>query len=263
MNVDGVIVYSDAHCHIIENKRALVAPLPNRPTCEALQALTLVVVLLIDAGAVVLAGPRGALVDVDLAGVTLETGDAEAAELRLAVHADGPVLAGLRGALVHVALAGLPFEPRRAEAPEALRAQHAGPVAPAGPVDAVRHARPAAPPAVASGTPAEVPVGLVHAQGAGPGARVALALVHLLGAVLARESVGADAAVPRGAGRAGAILAGREGAGVVQLVAVLAHVSDPVLGTDAGVVVHGVHAGGSVVAGRGQTPVRRGIAEDS
>ena len=67
--------------------------------------------------------------------------------------------------------------------------------------------------------------------------------------------------VLRRARYAGAVVAGGEKASVVELVTVLAHVADPVLGAEADVVVHVVHAGGSVAAGCGQALVRGGVAE--
>lgn len=232
-------------------------------TCESQQTLALVVVLLVDARGVVLARPGRALVDVNLARVPLEAGHAEAVELCHPVHANGSVLAGLRRALVHVVRARLALESRRAAALEALRLQMAGGVVAARPVRAVGHACPALASAVSLGAPAEIAVGSVHAQGTGCAAGVARALVHFLGAVVAREAVRADAGVLRRARGAGAVLARRERAGVVELVAVFPHVPDALGGTEARVVVHGVHAGRAVAAGRGQALLRRGCAKYS
>lgn len=218
-------------------------------TCEALQALTLVVVLLVDTGGVVLTGPRRTLVDVDLTVVSLEARHAEALERGHSVYTDGSVLTRLRQTLVHVLLAGLPLEPRRAAALEAFRSQHAAPVVPAGFVHAVGYVRLAVLSSEPRWTPAEVSVELIHAHGAGLGAGATRALVHLLGAVVPRQSVRTLAVVLRRTRDAGAVLARRKGARVVEFVAFFAHVPDPVPGADAGVVVHGVHAGSSVVAG--------------
>lgn len=63
-------------------------------TCVSGRAVALVVVHVVEAGAVVAAGPGRALVDVDLAVGALEAGHAEAAVLARAVPADGPVPAG-------------------------------------------------------------------------------------------------------------------------------------------------------------------------
>lgn len=53
--------------------------------------MALIVVHVVEAGAVVAAGPGRALVDVDLAVGALEAGHAEAAVLARPVPADGPV----------------------------------------------------------------------------------------------------------------------------------------------------------------------------
>lgn len=232
-------------------------------TCEPQQALALVVVLLVDAGGVVLAGPRRTLVDVDLAGGSLETRNAEAVELCHPVDANGSILAGLRPTLVHIFCAGLALESWCAAALEAFWLQVAGSVVLAGQVQTVAHVGPALPSSESLRTPAEVPIELVHAQRAGCEAGVAGTLIHFLGAVVPREPVQAAAGVLCGSRGAGAVLTQGEGAGVVELVAVLAHVPDALRGTDAGVVVHSVHAGGPVLAGRRQTPVRRGRAQGS
>ena len=92
----------------------------NELAREAFKTFTLVVVLLVDAGGVVLAGTRRTLIDVKLAVVALETGHAKAVELGHPVHTDRPVLTRVGRALVHVLLAVPPFEPHRTLAPEAL-----------------------------------------------------------------------------------------------------------------------------------------------
>lgn len=212
-------------------------------------------ILLVDAGGVVLAGSRCTLVDVDLTVVSLETRHTEAVELCHCVHADGSVLAGLRRTLVHIFRAGLAVKSRRAVALETLWLQLAGSVVLAGSVHAVGHTCSALPSSISLRTPAEIPIGPVHTQRAGRVAGVALALVDFLCAVVARESVRADAGVPCRSRDAGAIFTWCKRASVVQLVTVLPHVSHTLRGTDAGVVVHGVHARRSVVAGRRQAPV--------
>lgn len=232
-------------------------------TCKSQQALALVVILLVDAGGVVLAGPRRTLVDVNLTGVSLEAGHAEALKLCYSIHANCSVLAGLRRALVHIFRARLAFKSRRTAALEPVWLQLAGSVVSARPVHAVGHACPALASSVSLRTPAEIPIGSVHAQGAGGAAGVARALVHFLCAVVARESIRAHAGVLCRSRRAGAVFARRERAGVVELVTVFPHVSNALRGTDAGVVVHCVHAGRPVGAGRRQTLVRRGCAKDT
>lgn len=162
-------------------------------TCKSEQTLALVVILLVDAGGVVLARPRRALVDVNLTVVSLETRHAEAVELRHSVHTNGSVLARLRRTLVRILRASLALESRRAVTLETVRLQLAGSVVPAGSVHAVGHTCPALASTVSLGTPAEIPIGSVHAQGTGCAAGVARALVHFLRAVVARESVRADA----------------------------------------------------------------------
>ena len=109
--------------------------------------------------------------------------------------------------------------------------------------------------AVPGRAPAKVAVELVHADGTRFGTWIALAFVYVLGAVVAGQSVRAHAVVLRGARYAGAVVAGVEKTSVVELVTILAHVADPVPGAEAGVVVHVVHAGGSVAAGRRQALV--------
>ena len=64
-------------------------------TCKAHQALTLIVVLLIDAGGVVLTGSRSTLVNVDFTVITLKTRYTEAVELCHSVYTDGSILTGL------------------------------------------------------------------------------------------------------------------------------------------------------------------------
>ena len=149
-----------------------------------METFTRVVVLLVDAGGVVLAGPRRTLVDVKLAVVALETGHAEAVELGHPVHTDGPVLTRVGRALVHVLFAVPPFVPRRTLTPKALGEQCAVAVVLAGRVHAVCDARFAVDSAVPGRTPAEVAVELIHAEGPRCGTRVALAFVYVLGAVV-------------------------------------------------------------------------------
>lgn len=225
----------------------------TQSTCKSQETLALVVILLVDAGGVVLARPRRTLVDVNLTVVTLEARHAEAVELCHSIHANGSVLAGLRRTLVHIIRASLALESRRTAALEAVWLQLAGSVVPAGSVHAVGHTCPALASTVSLRTPAEIPIRSVHAQGTGCAAGVARALVHFLRAVVARESVRANAGVlcrPRGAG---AVFTRRKRAGVVELVTVFPHVSNALSGTDAGVVVHCVHARRAVVAGCRQT----------
>lgn len=212
-------------------------------------------ILLVDAGGVVLAGPRCTLVDVDLTVVSLETRHTEAVEFCHSVHANSSVLAGLRHTLVHIFRAGLAVKSRRTMALETIWLQLAASVVPAGSVHAVGHTGSAVLSSISLRTPAEIAIGPVHAQRPGCAAGVALALVHFLCAVVARESVRADAGVPGRSRDAGAICTRCKRASVVQLVTVFPHVSDTLCGTDAGVVVHSVHAGRSVVAGRRQALV--------
>lgn len=101
-------------------------------TCVPRRAVALVVVHVVEAGAVVAAGPGRALVDVDLAVGALEAGHAETAVLARAVPADGPVPAGPRGALVDVVPAGGPAEAGQAQAAEPARGLHTGAVVQAG-----------------------------------------------------------------------------------------------------------------------------------
>lgn len=221
----------------------------TQSTCKSQQALALVVILLVDAGGVVLAGPRRTLVDVNLTVVPLETRHAEAVELCYSIHANGSVLAGLRRTLVHIFRAGLALKSRRTAALETVWLQLAGSVVPAGLVHAVGHTCPTLASPVSLGTPAEIPIGSVHAQGTGWAAGVARALVHVLRAVVARESVRADAGVLCRSRGAGAVFTRRKRARVVELVTVFPHVSNALRGTNAGVVVHCVHARRPVVAG--------------
>lgn len=101
-------------------------------TCVSRRAVAAVVVHVVEAGAVVVAGPGRALVDVDLAVGALEAGHTEAAVLARAVPADGPVPAGPRRALVDVVPAGGPAEAGRAEAAVAARSLHTRAVVQAG-----------------------------------------------------------------------------------------------------------------------------------
>lgn len=232
-------------------------------TCKALQALTLVVVLLIDAGRVVLTRPWRALVDVDLTVVALEARHTEAVELHHSVQADGSVLTGLRQTFIHILLTGASLIPLCTHTFKALWAQYAGPIVPAGLIDAVGHMCEAVRPAEPSGTPAEVPVQLVHAHRPWVRAGVAQALIHLLRAVITCESVRADAVVLRGAGSAGAVFTRSKGASVIELITVFAHVSHPLFGTDAGIIITSVHTGSSILAGCRQACGRCGRAESS
>lgn len=101
-------------------------------TCVSGRAVAAVVVHVVEAGAVVAAGPGRALVDVDLAVGTLEAGHTEAAVLARPVPADGPVPAGPRRALVDVVPAGGPAEAGRAEAAVPARSLHTCAVVQAG-----------------------------------------------------------------------------------------------------------------------------------
>lgn len=117
--------------------RALTLPSPAQLkgpscTCVAGRTAALVVVHVVEAGAVVAAGPGRALVDVDLAVGALEAGHTEAAVLARAVPADGPVPARPRRALVDVVPAHGPAEAGRAEAAEAACSLHARAVVQAG-----------------------------------------------------------------------------------------------------------------------------------
>lgn len=88
----------------------------TRGTCVAREALAHVAIHLVEAGAVVLAGPGRALVDVDVAVVSLEAGHTEAAVAVHPVAADGSVLARAGGALIDVGSAVGPGEARLADA---------------------------------------------------------------------------------------------------------------------------------------------------
>lgn len=81
-------------------------------TCKPYEALAFVSVLLIDTGPIILAGPRGALIDVNLAVVTLEAWHTETVKLGHAVHADSAVLARMGCTLVHVLFTVLPVKPQ-------------------------------------------------------------------------------------------------------------------------------------------------------
>lgn len=112
--------------------------------------------------------------------------------------------------------------------------------------------RPAVLTSVSSRTPAEVSVQLVHTQRTRLGARVALTLVHLLGAVVSCESIRAYAVVfPRSWGT-GAVVTRHKGAAIVKFIAVFAHVQHTFSGTDTSIIIHGVHTGGPVLARRRQ-----------
>lgn len=232
-------------------------------TCEAHQAFTLVVVLLIDAGGVVLTGSWRALVDVNFAVVALKPWHAEAVILCHSVHTDSSILTGHWFTLIDIFLTGVPLKPWCTLAFKALWLQYTSPLVLAGFIDAVSHMRLAILSSVPNRTPAEVSVQLVYAQRARLCARVALTFIHLLCAVISYESVRADAVVICGAGDAGAVFAWSKWAGIIELITVFAHVSDPVSSTDAGVVIHGVHAGSSVLTGSRQTFVWCGWAKDS
>lgn len=113
--------------------RQLLSPEPRRGrTCVPGHAVALVVVHVVEAGAVVAAGPGRALVDVDLAVGALEAGHAEAAVLARPVPADGPVPARPRRALVDVVPARGPAEAGLAEAAEPARSLHTRAVVQAG-----------------------------------------------------------------------------------------------------------------------------------
>lgn len=88
----------------------------TKGTCVAGDAVAQVVIHLVQAGAVVLAGPGGALVDIYFAVVALEPRHAETAVLIPPVPADGSVLAGVGGALINVVSAVGPGEARLADA---------------------------------------------------------------------------------------------------------------------------------------------------
>lgn len=87
-------------------------------------------------------------------------------------------------------------------------------------------------------------------------ARVALALVYIMGAVVACEAVRAVAGVILGTQGAGAVGARRQCAGVVEVVAVLTRVPHGPLGAQTHVLVQVVQACAAVVAWRRETPVR-------
>lgn len=120
---------------------------------------------------------------------------------------------------------------------------------PAGFIDAVSHMCLAVLSSVPIRTPAEVSVQLVYTQIARLGAGVALAFVHLFCAVITCESVWANAVVFCAARGVGAVFTWRKGAGIIELITVFAHVSYPLSGTDAGVIIHGVHTGSAILAG--------------
>lgn len=143
-------------------------------TCIAGRALALVAVHVVEAGALVAAGPGRALVDVDLAVGALEAGHTEAAVLARAVPADGPVPARPRGALVDVVPAGGPAEAGPAEAAVAARSGHAGAVVQAGVAGALGALGPAA---SSSGAATGVPSWAIHAFQPRVCARAALALI--------------------------------------------------------------------------------------
>lgn len=103
---------------------------------------------------------------------------------------------------------------------------------------------------------AGVAVDSVQAVGPRTFARVALALVHILGAVEAREAVWAVAGVMTGAQGASAVGARRTFAGVVEVVTVLTRVPHGRLGAQAHVFGQVVEAGAAIVAWRCETPVR-------
>lgn len=81
-------------------------------------------------------------------------------------------------------------------------------------------------------------------------ARVALALVHILGAVGAREAVRAVAGEFVGAKGAGAVGARRPCAGVVELVTVVTHVPHGRLGAQTHVFAQVVEARAAIVTWR-------------
>lgn len=87
-------------------------------------------------------------------------------------------------------------------------------------------------------------------------ARVALALVYVLGAVEAREAFWAVAGELTGAQDAGAVGARRPYAGVIEVVTVLTHVPHGRLRAQTYVLVQVVEARAAVVAWRWETPVR-------
>lgn len=125
-------------------------------------------------------------------------------------------------------------------------------------VDTVGHLSLAVLSSETCGTPAEVAVELVDALSMGFIARVAVALIHFHSAVITGEPVRADTVVFCHARSAGTFIAGSKGAGIVQLITVFAHVADLLPGAEAGIVVHGVHTGGPIVAGPRQALVRGG-----
>lgn len=86
-------------------------------------------------------------------------------------------------------------------------------------------------------------------------ARVALALVHILGAVVAREAVRAVAGELTGAQGAGAVGARRHYAGVVEVVTVPPRVPHRRLRAQTYVFVQVVQARAAVVAWRWETPI--------
>lgn len=133
----------------------------------------------------------------------------------------------------------------------------------AGFINAVSHMCLAVPSSIPSRTSAKVAIQLIYAQRARLGARIALTLVHLLCAVITCQSIWTDAAVFCGARGAAAFLTGGKRAGIVEFITVFAHVSHPLCGTDAGVVVHCVHTDGSIPAGSRQAFVCCGCAQCS
>lgn len=80
-------------------------------TCKPYEALAFIPVLLVDTGPIILAGPRGALIDVDLAIIALEAWHTETVKLGHAVHADSAVLARMGCTLIYILFTMLPVKP--------------------------------------------------------------------------------------------------------------------------------------------------------
>lgn len=204
-----------------------------------------------------MAGSGGTFVDVQVAVVALEPRHAETLVHVDTVLADGPILTRLGVTFVNVLITVRP-----------LVARHTLALVPnvedVGTSSTVltrlfgtsAHVIQAVVPCESDGAVAGIAVESIQTVRARTFARVALALVYILGAVVAREAVWAVAGEVTGAQGAGAVGARLPGAGVVEVVTVLTHVPHRRLRAQTHVLMQVVEARAAIVTWRWETPVR-------
>lgn len=164
-------------------------------TCKPNETFTDVAIPLIDARPVVLTGLRGAFIDVNLTVVTLKTRHTVTLIHINRIHTDGTVPAGQRQTLVDIFFTVLTPKAPDAPALVPIWCPNTGGVIKARLIRAVSHSSPTLTPAVSTGTVTGISINTINTMVFHARARVALALVDVVGTVGFVEAVRTQAGV--------------------------------------------------------------------